>query len=219
MCVGCVCVEMCLCPVSTSLYIKNSLGVFLLLPFDTLTMQTNTYKQTYNTAKKMGFVQLRGTGYRRERKGSPLANIHRQLCDALGRACIEVHRGLGTDATDEVIVDLSPFRPVEAAELAMALEVCMNVEKEFLLPLPAADGAAAEGAQEAKTEVGNENEDLLAKWHETHTSFAEEDWQKKPVWELPVLSYIYDCTGRDRNLAKKVAQEVHARLSKLPRKR
>jgi hypothetical protein len=174
----------------------------------------------------MGFVQLRGTGYRRERKGSPLANIHRQLCDALGRACIEVHRGLGTDATDEVIVDLSPFRPVEAAELAAALEVCVEVEKEFLPPLPLpVDGAAvaavagggAEGGTNTETETENDN--LLAKWHETHTSFDENDWQKKPVWELPVLSYIYDCTGRDRNLAKKVAQEVHARLSKLPRKR
>ena len=32
---------------------------------------------------------------RRERKGSPLANIHRQLCDAMARPCIEIHRVRG----------------------------------------------------------------------------------------------------------------------------
>jgi len=198
-------------------------------------------RKEFDLAKKMGFVQLRGTGYRRERKGSPLANIHRQLCDALGRPCIEVHRGLGTDATDEVVVDLSPYRPVGPVELDAAWEVCVSLEKELLPPTEAAaavcaaaaptevegegvPAAAAFSALEVVAEEGGEEVAALslpalrAQWEQTRQSFEEDDWEKKPIWDLPVLSYVYDCTG-DRALAKKIAQEAHARLAKLKRKR
>lgn len=46
--------------------------------------------QAFDVAKKQGYVVLRGTGYRRERKGSPLLNIFRQFCDAKAVACISV---------------------------------------------------------------------------------------------------------------------------------
>lgn len=201
-------------------------------------------RKEFDLAKKMGFVQLRGTGYRRERKGSPLANIHRQLCDALGRPCIEVHRGLGTDAVDEVVVDLSPYRPVGPVELDAAWEVCESLENELLLPArkssataddaavvaaaaatpTVAEGALAEAAPVAETTIEEGKKDavvlpaLRAQWEQTRQSFEEDDWEKKPIWDLPVLSYVYDCTG-DRGLAKKIAQEAHARLGKLKRKR
>jgi|EP00624_Nannochloropsis_granulata_P003989 hypothetical protein len=195
-------------------------------------------RKEFDLAKKMGFVQLRGTGYRRERKGSPLANIHRQLCDALGRPCIEVHRGLGTDASDEVVVDLSPYRPVGPVELDAAWEVCEGLEKELLLPAresaATADAAAAAPTEAAGAPAGaasvvemmdkEGDKDavvlpaLRAQWEQTRQSFEEDDWEKKPIWDLPVLSYVYDCTG-DRGLAKKIAQEAHARLAKLKRKR
>lgn len=191
-------------------------------------------RKEFDLAKKMGFVQLRGTGYRRERKGSPLANIHRQLCDALGRPCIEVHRGLGTDATDEVVVDLSPYRPVGPVELDAAWEVCVSLEKELMPPTEAAAAPAAaavaspteaEGVPAAVDVVTGEGGEevvalpaLRALWEQTRQSFEEDDWEKKPIWDLPVLSYVYDCTG-DRALAKKIAQEAHARLGKLTRKR
>ncbi|CAN0601216.1 unnamed protein product, partial [Ectocarpus sp. 12 AP-2014] len=44
----------------------------------------------YDLAKKQGYVVLRGTGYRRERKGSPLQNIFRQFCDAKAIPCTSV---------------------------------------------------------------------------------------------------------------------------------
>ena len=39
-------------------------------------------------AKKRRFLLLRGSGYRKERGASPLANIYRQFCDA--QVCISV---------------------------------------------------------------------------------------------------------------------------------
>ena len=52
---------------------------------------------------------LRGTGYRRERKGSPLQNIFRQFCDAKAMPCTSVLTGQGADAIDEVEIDFSPL--------------------------------------------------------------------------------------------------------------
>lgn len=69
-----------------------------------------TRRQAYDLAKKQGYVVLRGTGYRRERKGSPLQNIFRQFCDAKAMACTSVLTGQGPDAVDEVEIDFSPLR-------------------------------------------------------------------------------------------------------------
>lgn len=70
--------------------------------------------QAYDLAKKQGYVVLRGTGYRRERKGSPLQNIFRQFCDAKAMPCTSVLTGQGADAIDEVEIDFSPLRTSRA---------------------------------------------------------------------------------------------------------
>lgn len=53
-------------------------------------VSTHITTQAFDLAKKQGYVVLRGTGYRRERKGSPLLNIFRQFCDAKAMACTSV---------------------------------------------------------------------------------------------------------------------------------
>lgn len=64
---------------------------FLILSvFRFLLDRCQTDAQAYDLAKKKGYVVLRGTGYRRERKGSPLVNIFRQFCDANAIPCISV---------------------------------------------------------------------------------------------------------------------------------
>ena len=122
-------------------------------------------RKEFDLAKKLGFVQLRGTGYRRERKGSPLANIHRQLCDALARPCVEIHRGLGADAVDEVVVDVSPLRPTEPGGLDAAFAVLRALEAEVM----------PEGKPEGEKEGEGEGEEVRA-------SFPAEDWETRAIW-------------------------------------
>lgn len=55
-------------------------------------------------------MTLKGSGYRRERKGSPLANIYRQWCDALGAPCVLLEQDATGDGKDTVLVDLAPLR-------------------------------------------------------------------------------------------------------------
>lgn len=67
-------------------------------------------RAAYNIAQQKGFLTLKGSGYRRERKGSPLANIFRQLNDAMNRPCIIVMQQYGGNGGDIVLVDFSPLR-------------------------------------------------------------------------------------------------------------
>ena len=63
------------------------------------------------------FLTLKGSGYRAERKGSPLANIYRQWCDASCIPCILIEQGLGSNPDDTVLVDFSPLRRPEVSQV------------------------------------------------------------------------------------------------------
>jgi hypothetical protein len=71
-------------------------------------------RQTYNIARQKGFLTLKGSGYRRERKGSPLANIYRQLQDALGHPVIVIEQG---NPLDVVLIDLSTLRQLDISQV------------------------------------------------------------------------------------------------------
>lgn len=67
-------------------------------------------RKQYELAKSKGVLVLAGSGYRRERKGSPLANIWRQWCDAKAQPCVLLAKGPTAAAGDTVLVDLSVLR-------------------------------------------------------------------------------------------------------------
>lgn len=67
-------------------------------------------RQEMDRSSRKGYITLEGTGYRRGRKGSPLANIHRQWCDAREVPQIILCKASGGRPLDNVIVDLSPLR-------------------------------------------------------------------------------------------------------------
>ena len=81
-------------------------------------------------AKQRGFLTLKGTGYRKERKGSPLINTFRQFCDAKGACFVRLEKG--TDV-DSVVVDFSTLRvPDDSAMVNLVKQVAngANIEEE-----------------------------------------------------------------------------------------
>jgi hypothetical protein len=76
----------------------------------------------WDLAKKRGYLVLRGTGYRKERKGSPLSNIFRQYCDAKAVPYVSIQQAVGIDAIDEVQMDLSPLRRRDLAEVKAEID-------------------------------------------------------------------------------------------------
>lgn len=64
-------------------------------------------RKLYELAKNAGYLSVRGTAYRKERKGSPLCNTFRQRCDALEELCIILEkRAQG----DKLLIDFSTLR-------------------------------------------------------------------------------------------------------------
>lgn len=75
-------------------------------------------RKQYDIAKAKGVLTIAGSGYRRERKGAPLANIYRQWCDARGQACVVLAKGPSAAAGDAVLVDLSVLRMPDVGEVS-----------------------------------------------------------------------------------------------------
>mmetsp|Transcript_25318 Transcript_25318/g.59250 ORF Transcript_25318/g.59250 Transcript_25318/m.59250 type:complete len:173 (+) Transcript_25318:775-1293(+) len=67
-------------------------------------------QRAFERASRQGFVTLEGTGYRRGRKSSALANLHREWCDKRSKPQIVLCKASGGRPLDNVIVDLSPLR-------------------------------------------------------------------------------------------------------------
>jgi hypothetical protein len=64
-------------------------------------------RKRFQLARDHGFLVVRGSGYRTERKGSPLCNLHRQLCDATSAVVLRIEQG---SAITVLCVDLSTLR-------------------------------------------------------------------------------------------------------------
>mmetsp|Transcript_6772 Transcript_6772/g.9885 ORF Transcript_6772/g.9885 Transcript_6772/m.9885 type:complete len:222 (+) Transcript_6772:66-731(+) len=67
----------------------------------------NEERKLYERAKQAGYLTVRGTGYRKERKGSPVCNTYRQRCDALEELCIIIEK---RTEQDTVVIDFSTLR-------------------------------------------------------------------------------------------------------------
>ena len=89
----------------------------------------NAERKEWELAKKRKFLQLRGTGWRKERGDSPLANIYRNHCDAKGIPYISIIRAIGiNEIEDKVVID---FSPVRVLDLKNAAAQCIAIAKEF----------------------------------------------------------------------------------------
>lgn len=77
-------------------------------------------RKLYEFAKQAGYLTVKGTGYRKERKGSPVCNTFRQRCDALEQVCVVVEKRA---VEDTVVIDFSTLRVRDDAPfMALILE-------------------------------------------------------------------------------------------------
>ena len=127
-------------------------------------------RKEWEVAKKRRYLQLRGTGWRRERGDSPLQNIYRQLCDALNVPCIVVARGVlakkdissGSDSgsdrdgdiVDIVTIDFSTLRTISIDEpLAHVRSLLRDNEAQFPSLLSVQDNLNSAFGELAPAEV------------------------------------------------------------------
>eukprot|EP01031_Cornospumella_fuschlensis_P034365 gene34365-41597_t len=146
-------------------------------------------RKEWELAKKRRFVQLRGTGYRRERGDSPLANIYRNFCDAVAVPCISLSRALGIDASvDKVTVDFSPLRSMEIQDV---VSECIAQTNQYTSIIS------------VESFTNNTSADTVS----LGAMLLEE-----PIWRLPVFPVVVGFTSRSE--AKAYAQHIACTYAK-----
>jgi hypothetical protein len=127
---------------------------------------------------------LSGNGYRRERKGSPLANSWRQLADALAFPALTVQNGASEPSRpDLVVVDLSTLREGRAV-CSQARDACVALAAPF----------AASLARDDTESASETNDELL----------------ERAIWQLP--SVLLEFVLPDRPSAKAFAEALSKEL-------
>ena len=79
----------------------------------------------------VGFLVVKGWGWRKARKGSPLRNIFRQYCDARNFICVTILQS--EEGDDTVEVDTSTRRLLGAQEETVRDEVRSIIGEESAL--------------------------------------------------------------------------------------
>jgi hypothetical protein len=69
--------------------------------------------------RPQGFLTVKGTGYRKNRKGHPLPNIYRQWCDSRAMPCIVIEQAMTPGEEDVVVVDLTPLRLLDSSQVGV----------------------------------------------------------------------------------------------------
>ena len=144
----------------------------------------------FELAKQTSILTVRGTGYRKNRKGSPLYNIFRQRCDALEQLCIIIEKY--TD-TDRVVIDFSTLRVKN--DDTFVTQILNNV---FQTKYP------QQYQQITPLIPNNENQKPYTspffsnpiKWNEI---------QENPIWAVDERLITVCC---DRDIAKSLAMDV-----------
>jgi hypothetical protein len=166
-------------------------------------------RMLYDIARRKGFLEVAGSGWRSQRRDAPLLNTYRSLCDARGQACIVLHKGnaatSGIEVQDSVVIDLSPLRMSTNTlqEIATGVIHDMNLEGGRLIGETILDyNSLTEDGTEAMVIAKDELEPFLT----------------RPIYQLSPLCVQWDLIRLDaKSLGKKLASIFQtAEENKLP---
>jgi hypothetical protein len=145
-------------------------------------------RRLFDQARRQGFLQVRGSSWRSQRRDAPLLNSYRSLMDARGRPMTVLHKlspnsSGGTDNGDRLVVDLSPLRLPEEFE-RIGQELNEKVLAEFNVQSLALDSEL----DDEKIDVIDDDTITL---EITEQDGEEDDWETRPIYQLPphILSW------------------------------
>ncbi|KAK9813952.1 hypothetical protein WJX73_006411 [Symbiochloris irregularis] len=163
-------------------------------------------RKLYDLAKEKKFLTLKGSGYRKERKGSPLANIFRQWCDANGQPCIVIQQGTGNDPLDTLVLDLVTLRTQDVGQLQspckeiaarMGAIVAEDVSSVIPFTIIVQSPHVEDAPEETSLPKQSPNADV-----DHMPDISEEAFEELPVWSLPPQAMAFTC---QRSTAKQLA--------------
>lgn len=162
----------------------------------------NDERLLFDQARRKGFLEIGGSGWRSQRRDTPLLNTYRSLCDARGQAVIVLHKG--NTGLDELVVDLSPLRlPNQFEYVAKScieyVEIPGQVEAGFT---PANEG---EEGENSTVEIDQSTDD---------------PFETRPIYQLPPYNIAWELPRSDaKALGKKLAEVFNTMEAKAPKSR
>ena len=151
-------------------------------------------RSLYDIARRKGFVEIGGSGWRRQRSDAPLVNTYRSWCDAREQPAVYLHKG--PDGNDEVVADLSPLRTpstfAEAADYCRISTEALDGVVEFESLAGAEDG-----------EESGHGDGLL------DLAALGDAYRDEPIYRVPMYAVVW---RRPRAEAKALAKALSERL-------
>jgi hypothetical protein len=175
-------------------------------------------RQTFDRARRDGYLQVVGSAYRSQRRDAPLLNSYRSLMDARGRPMAVLHK-LGPnsssssssssgsnedDRIDRLVVDLSPLRLPEEF-LSVGGELRDRVLEEFGVGVRTDEGSEEIGEELDSDGIVLDDEDARSGGasEEGGDVDGEDDWGTRPIYQL---SPHYLSWGVSRQEGKKIGK-------------
>ncbi|KAL7516406.1 hypothetical protein ACHAWX_001428 [Stephanocyclus meneghinianus] len=171
-------------------------------------------RRAFDQARRQGFLQVKGSSWRSQRRDAPLLNTYRSLMDTRGRPAIVLHKlnpssTDGLDDEDVLAIDISPLRyPNEFERVAQRIKGIVSHEMHI-------EGSMA--MEESQPEDGEEDMDNL------QIISKDTMFETRPIYQLPTYSINFKVTRQQgKELGKLLAaifdtEEEKAAPSKKPR--
>lgn len=151
----------------------------------------------FDNARRKGFLEMEGSGWRSQRREAPLLNTYRSLCDARGQASIVMHKG--NTGMDELVVDISPLRNPEM--FPQIAQSCLeHFEGGEVVFQGSVDDSTTGDDQETLEIVGSDADE---------SSQADEPppWETRPIYQLPPHCISWELQRNEaKSLGKKMAK-------------
>lgn len=166
----------------------------------------------FDNARKKGFLETEGSGWRSQRREAPLLNTYRSLCDARGQASIVLHKG--STGVDELVCDLSPLRnPKIFDDVA---QKCLDLQEGGEIVFQGSGTADEATGTDAGTGESSDTEDLsVTLGIVDHLTSSETDstnpddgpWETRPIYQLPPYCISWELQrGEAKALGKSLAK-------------
>lgn len=174
-------------------------------------------RSSYDIARRKGFLEVVGSGWRKERRGTPLLNTYRLWCDASAVPAIIVQKS--SDGSEDIVtLDLSPLRmtsmPIVAAfqpivdECIAAIADDGTFESTFFSALDSSMscGGGDDVTNDAAGDEGRQTNDLIVSIdNDVDGALTVSPFMTEPIFRLPEITVVW---VRPRSESKKLAKRI-----------
>jgi hypothetical protein len=150
----------------------------------------------FDQARRKGYLEIGGSGWRSQRRDAPLLNSYRSLCDARGQSSIVLHKM--TNGSDELVVDLSPLRNPDAFD--QIAKQCLQQYAGGQIVFP--EVGTNQMDLDAMDDADSDNDDSAANKDEQYM------WENRPIYQIPPYRIVFELPRPDAKVLCKLLAET-----------